>query len=338
MADGSRKRGAGHHPVPFFVLGGLALFGLDVWWPASGPPAPAAVETARREPIVITAQRVARLREEYTRETGLVATDDDENALVARAVEEEVLLREALARGLHRHDKSIRYRLVQKMEFLAEDEGVDDETLYRQALELDLGREDLVVHRLLIHKMRLLLMLAADIGEPTEEDLEAYLQANRERYVQPPRVSLSHVFLSAEKRGDDVRADAVRLLIALRAGAVAGRDGPRRGDVFPMGQEFPDVSRIELEKAFGSDFAAAVFGLEPRRWSGPLHSGHGLHLVWIEEVRPPVLPPLDAVRSQVTTALETARREAKLREELERLRRTYEVRFERAAAEERDAS
>jgi hypothetical protein len=337
MADGNRKHNAGHHPVPFFVLGGLALFALDVWRPASGPPAPAPLETAHREPIVVTAQRVARLREDYTRETGLVATRDDEAALVARAVEDEMLLREALARGLHRHDRSIRYRLVQKMEFLAE-EDADDETLYRQALELDLGREDLVVHRLLIHKMRLLLMRAADVGEPTEEDLEGYLQANRERYLQPPRVSLSHVFLSAEMRGDGVRENAVRLLIALRAGAVAGRDGARRGDAFPLGHEFREASRADLEKAFGSDFASAVFRLEPGRWSGPLRSGHGLHLVWVEEMRPPALPPLDAVRSQVAAALTTARREAKLQEELDRLRRTYEVRVEGAAGRERGGS
>ena len=41
--------------------------------------------------------------------------------LIAQAVDEELLYREALARGLDEHDVDIETRLVQKMMFLDED-------------------------------------------------------------------------------------------------------------------------------------------------------------------------------------------------------------------------
>src|SRR5262249_56917864 len=84
-------------PLVHFVAGGAALFWLVHGW------SPAA------DPVFVTAQDVSRLRLDYTRETGLEPTAADEAALVHRAVEEELLFREALARRLDRHDRSVRH-------------------------------------------------------------------------------------------------------------------------------------------------------------------------------------------------------------------------------------
>src|SRR5258705_11119797 len=81
-------------PLLHFVAGGAALF-----WLVHGSHPPAA-------PVVVTAEDVSRLRLDYTRETGLEPTAADEAALVERAVEEELLFREAVARGLDQHDRS----------------------------------------------------------------------------------------------------------------------------------------------------------------------------------------------------------------------------------------
>src|SRR5262249_44836244 len=120
-------------PLLHFVAGGFALFCVMHRWP-SADPAP---------PVVLTAADVERLRGDYTRDTGLEPTAADEAALVEKAVEEELLVREAVARGLDRHDRSVHNWLVEQMRVLSEDPGADPERLYQQARALGLDRSDL---------------------------------------------------------------------------------------------------------------------------------------------------------------------------------------------------
>src|SRR5207247_1982095 len=83
-------------PLVHFVAGGAVLFWLVHVRPQH-----------RTSPIVLTAGDVDRLRVDYTRETGLEPTTADEAALVDKALQEELLFREALARGLDRNDRSL---------------------------------------------------------------------------------------------------------------------------------------------------------------------------------------------------------------------------------------
>src|SRR5258705_7364178 len=134
-------------PLVHFVAGGAALFAAIH---GTSPGRPGA------EPVVVTAADVARLRTDYTRDTGLEPSRDDEAALVDKAVREEVLFREALARGLDRNDRSVRNWLVEQMRVLSDDTREDPEHLYAHARTLGLDRTDLVVRRILVQKIRLL--------------------------------------------------------------------------------------------------------------------------------------------------------------------------------------
>lgn len=317
------------HRVLHFVLGGVLLFGIDAFMSSTGSGKPG-MPVAARPLIVISSAQIAQLREEYARQTGMVASAAEEQRLIEEAIEEEVLYREALARGLDRGDRSIRYRLIQKMRFVMDDEQADDEELYRQALELDLGREDLIIRRLLVTKVRFVMKLSSGVGEPTDKELQAYLEQNRDRYLQPGRISFTHVFLSAERRGETLASDAQRLLARLKSDSVRPDHGIALGDRFVLGHEFQSRSARALEKSFGSDFARRVFLIEPEQWSNPIRSGYGMHLVWVTEITPELLPPLESVRTRVAGALKTEERERRYGEMLARLLQQYEVRVERS--------
>src|SRR5207245_10447592 len=116
-------------------------------------------------------------------------------ALVEKAIEEELLVREALARGLDRNDRSVRNWLVEQMRVLSDDTTDDSDRLYARARVLGLDRTDLVVRRILVQKMRL---LAARTGErpPSDADLEALYADHRNEYRPPARVTFWHVFLA----------------------------------------------------------------------------------------------------------------------------------------------
>ena len=51
---------------------------------------------------------------------------------------------------------------------------------------------------------------------------------------------------------------------------------------------------------FGAGFAKAVFELPAGGWQGPVLSGYGTHLVFVDELREPPPPVLDEVRERVT--------------------------------------
>src|SRR5262249_57391534 len=88
-----------------------------------------------RPMVVITAERLAQARAEL----GPATTSEpapDAQGLVERAVDEEILYREALAYGLGRNDPAVRFRLVEKMRFLVADPSPTDEEPHPQPIPL----------------------------------------------------------------------------------------------------------------------------------------------------------------------------------------------------------
>lgn len=155
-----RASGLLREPLVHFVAIGAAIFALHA---ALAPP-------PRDGRIVVSRDFVEGLRQEYAARTNRPPTPEEERALIDRFVEEEVLVREAIAMGLDRGDPIVRRRLAQKMIFLAED--------------------------------------GAAAREPSDDELRAYLGAHADRYGDPPRLSFRHVFLSRDRRGQAAASDA----------------------------------------------------------------------------------------------------------------------------------
>jgi hypothetical protein len=322
----------------FLVLGGL----LFAFWPGSAAPTRAPAAKAR-EPIVITAADLTRMKDVYTRQTGLPVTAADEQALIEHEIRDRLLYREALARGLQRHDRSIQWRLASKVEFLeaGKDDAAGDDGysngydpatvggLYRKALDLGLDRDDLVVKRILINKMSLLIRLQADDGAPDDATLRAYFEAHAADYTQPSQATFTHVFTSRGKRGDRAEADARTLLDELRSGTETPSEAVRLGDAFPLGHHYRARSRRGIAAVFGDGFAREVLAAEPGKWSGPFESAYGWHLVWVEAKQGTQVPEFAAVRSQVLQRYVDEHRNAYLEKTLARLRSEYRIVVER---------
>ena len=320
-------------PLLHFVVGGAVVFWIARMVPTHGPgdaaiPPPSA-------PIVFTADDVAATMAAYQEETGQIATPADEVAVIRRAADEEMLYREAIARSLDRFDRSVRYRLVQKMRFLHEDDPRTDDELYQVARELDLGRGDAVIRRLLVEKLRLILMADADEA-PREDRLRVYFEQRSGDYRLPARVGFAHVFLSHRERGDAVARDGATLLARLRREEPTGDEIRRLGDAFPLAGPVRSATVQQLADTFGGGFAQAVFELDSDEWSGPIASTHGLHLVRIESRQPGTIPDFDDVRGRVLERWRRDRRDARLDETMRTLRARYPVDADSDAWRERE--
>jgi hypothetical protein len=310
-------------PALHFVVIGSLLF---VWQRAGSGAVPASNAVAR-EPIVVSLERLQELRDSFAKLTGRPPSEAEERPLLGEFLDEEILYREARARGLDRNDRSVRWRLVEKMRFLGGDENGDPEQLYREALELGLDRDDAILRRLLSEKMRLLIQLGAVQEAPADTALQEFYAEHAEDYRQAARVTLTQVFLSADKRGAQLASDAAALRAELARGEAPRLDKSlSSGDVFPLGQHFKESSERSLAKLFGPDFAAAALRAPAGAWSQPIRSAYGLHLVWVYSRTDAAIPPFDAVRNQVRQRYLNERRERAFKTELARLRASYDVR------------
>jgi hypothetical protein len=147
--------------------------------------------------IVVPGEVVRGLRAEFARRTGALPTPQEETGLIEDFIRNETLYREALALGLDKGDVVVRRRLIQKMQFLLEDEE--------------------------------------PLREPTQSELENYLLANATRYERPARVAISHVFVASDRHADP-RAAAQELAAEIDGRHTPGELGDPflRGREFPL--------------------------------------------------------------------------------------------------------
>lgn len=314
-AAGSSRQSLFRRPIVHFVIGGVLLFAFDrLWWSAEEP------ASIVRAPIVID---VAQLRDAQTKALGRAPTEAEERGLLRQEIDQELLYRDALARGLDEGDRAIRAWLIRKMRFVSDDPERSDEELYQEALALGLDRGDAVVRRSLVEKMRLLAGLLSPPEEPTEEELGAYRDRHAEVFREPPRLSIEHVFLSRDRRAEALDAEAVAMLETLRADPAGDWRG--QGDPFPLGRTFKLRSERQLGASFGPGFAVEAAKLPVGVWAGPVESAYGKHLVRVTEAEAERMPSVDALQNQLRHRLLAERREETLQDMVEDLRSQYEI-------------
>ena len=279
--------------------------------------------------IVIDAGRISGLKRDYSLANHKVANEAETRALVESVISEEIFFREALARGFEQGDRSINWRLVQKMRFLGEDQGDDVTTLYRKALKMGLHKSDPVVRRILVEKIRLLIGRTAP--EPTERQLADWYRAHIADYQQAERVTLRQVYFDRGRRGAEGARQAAEVAAARAAGRAAEVASWLGGDPFVVGNELRSQGRADLTKLFGSSFVDEVFSMPAGSWKGPVESAYGWHLVFVEQRFDARMPDLAQVRARVLKAVDNESRSQRVSEFLEHARSQYTIRIDEAA-------
>jgi hypothetical protein len=205
------------------------------------------------------------------------------------------------------------------------DARVREEILYREALALGLDKDDAIVRRRMAQKMEFLFEDVAALREPTTDDLRAWFGEHAPRFTLPARVTFRHLYFSPDRRGPHVRDDAARALDELAGATMDSSRVAALGDPFMFQEYYGDRDPDEVAKAFGPDFARALFQLAPGAWAGPIESGYGWHLVWIDTLVPAREPSFDEVTSEVRTAWIEEQRSAIRQKAFEAMRARYEV-------------
>lgn len=202
---------------------------------------------------------------------------------------------------------------------------VHDEVLYREALDLGLDQGDTIVKRRLVQKMAFLSDDLADLRDPTRAELEAWFAARADRFALPPRASFRQLYFSPDRRGEQARAGAEAALVALADGSVASEQALSLADPFVLQHYYPDRTPEQIAKDFGPGFADALLQLEPGAWRGPIESGFGWHLVFVESILPARVPGFAEAEEAVEAAWMAEQRDTFERRAYEAMRARYEV-------------
>jgi hypothetical protein len=191
-------------------------------------------------------------------------TPEEFNAMVEDKVREEVLYREALAMGLDRDDTIVKRRMAQKMQFLAED--------------------------------------VAAAHEPSTAELKAWFDQHKDKFALPSRYSFRHLYFSPDKRGKSAQDDAAKTLGKISGQPEDSKLAPPLGDQFMFQDYYGDRTPEAIAKEFGPQFAIALEKLKPGSWQGPVESGYGWHLVFVDTVIPGRIPAFEEMEPEVKTA------------------------------------
>lgn len=177
---------------------------------------------------------------------------------------------------------------------------VREEIMFREALALGLDKNDAIVRRRMAQKMELVVQELAKVADPTPAELRAWFDANPERFAQPARASFRLLYFSPERRGSRARADAEsakeKLATATRDAAVASE----LSDPFVAPDRHIDRTPEQIARELGADFGRSLFALKPTaEWQGPIESGHGWHLVWLDSLQARRIPAFEEVEQEV---------------------------------------
>ncbi len=243
----------------------------------------------KQNEIVISNGTVRTIFEGFQRVWKRPPTQQELDSLVQDYIKEEIYYREAIANGLDRDDTIIRRRLRQKMEFLADGMGY--------------------------------------IKEPTEKDLQSYLQKHPEKFRIETRYTFSHVYLNPDRHPNSLQHDATELLSKLQ-NAGSSVDASKYGDSFMLGYFFSNQPESNVARTFGDQFAKQLSKLETGKWVGPIESGYGQHLVLISDRTEGRTPPLSEVRKQVQSEWMTDEAKQTSEKFYESLRSRYTIKIE----------
>lgn len=243
-------------PLLHFLLIGAGLFLLFGW--RGGPPSQMGGQIAIESRKIIVAQSdIDQLVETFTRTWQRSPTEAEVKNLIESFIRDEIYYREAKAIGLDRDDSVIRRRLRLKMEYIFED--------------------------------------IASQGEPTNEELLAYMKKHSDSYLEDPQIAFRHVYVNADEWGQGAEAHARKVLAQLEKGADPGS----MGAPFLMEMEVGLLPLRNIKHQYGERFADGILKIEPGKWQGPIRSGYGLHLVFVSKFVPERLPEISEVADLV---------------------------------------
>lgn len=216
------------------------------------------------------------------------------------------------------------------------DDEVRQEILARAAIALGLDKDDIIIKRRLAQKMEFLADDVAALREPEAKELAAWFEKNRERFALPPRISFRHIYFSPDQRNGRAREDAAQAQAGLAGKSADAVANGELGDRFVFESSYGNETPEQVGQLFGKGFAEALFKLPPGSWQGPVESGYGWHLVFVDSLTQGRLPTFAEIEPAVKSEWSTEWQAEARQKWYETVKARYEILLPRMDAAEPD--
>ncbi len=234
---------------------------------------------AKEEPgegLAMIGDEVVTLEDIQTRLEGMppfmqeqLATPEGRARLLKAVVEEEIIVREALERGLDKTD-------VFKDEMARRERDMLVRLFYERVIEAE--------------------------SQPSPSDVDAYYEANKAEFTIPESVRGRHILVETKSEAQRVRsqleggADFVGLAKEKSLDTYTkDRDGVFHGEIL-RGKPIKGLGEVP-------ELVEVCFQLEPGQLSQPVKTEKGYHIVRIDQRTRETVKPLDQVRSDIVSKL-----------------------------------
>lgn len=197
---------------------------------------------------------------------------------------------------------------------------IDEELLVQRALELGFVRSDASVRRTMVRAMIDSIALEAESEQIDEAQLLQFFEDNSERFSRPASVDAERVLLRSRGEGDDVNARASAVVQLLRAGADVEYVRRKHGDEAPAPMPAGSLLLSELREYVGPAIAQRLSESRNGDVVGPIESNGSLVVMRVRAIEAAVVPDFNANHELVEVAYRKHRVDESVRAYLSRLR------------------
>lgn len=241
--------------------------------------------SAQKEKIVISKGKIKQLSSQFEKTRQRKVTKEELQALINNEIREDLAFKYGEQMGLVENDTIIKRRVQQKIEFMLNDS---------------------------IASM-----------EPTQEELQAFMDKHKEKYTIVPEYTFKHIYINPNKHLEldtyieTLKSEDLNLVYN------------ERGDSVMIESRFENISSSQIGRIFGLKFAKALDTLTQKKWLGPITSGYGVHLVYIENKEESHLAILKELESKVKLDFRNAVQENVIKSFYEELKNKYDIVIEK---------
>jgi len=169
---------------------------------------------------------------------------------------------------------------------------IRSEVLYKEALQLNLDHNDEIIKRRLMQKYEFLIEDLADQTDIKESELKDYWEENKDKYRSPKRISFTQHYFNPDVH-DNAEQIAKTMLAQVKVGDI-------KSDPSHLKRQYNSQELSQIAKTFGESFSKQIQILNANEWLGPIKSGYGYHLIYINNVEDSIKLKFDEVKADVT--------------------------------------
>ena len=248
------------------------------------------------------------------------------NELIMRQIMRDAVV----AAGIELTDEEYQHDLGELAEALPEGITVEQYLEESGATEDEL-REQMKMRRLILRQVE-------TAGEPSEEEIRAFYDENRDGFAQPETVTASHILIAFADGDDDAAKAAKRERLAgIRQQILDGADF---AELAAANSDCPSKNNGGDLGSFGRGqmvppFEDAAFSQEPGQVGDIVETSFGYHLIKVTDHQEGKTPDFDEVKDRIAELLSAQRQRMVVAQYLEGLQKSAQIeRFGEFAAPE----